>query len=79
MFQFAVSAFFKPVFGRVSHGQQPFRGVGRLRLSFRGCLEPRFGKCSDLRPFFLFLEKKDAVLCGIRASIELLGIYGKNF
>ena len=35
---------------------RPFRGVGRLRLSLRGSLEPHLGKCNDLR-LFLYLYK----------------------
>ena len=30
--RFAIPVF-QPVFGRIDQGQQPFRGVGRLRLS----------------------------------------------
>jgi hypothetical protein len=37
-------------------GQQPFWGVGRLRLSFLGFAEPHLGKCNDLR-LFLFPYK----------------------
>jgi len=55
MFQFAVPAF-ESVFGRMTKGQQPFWGVGRLRLSCKGIREPRFGKCNDLRPF-LYSQK----------------------
>lgn len=33
--RFAVPTF-KPVFGRMAKGQQPFRGVGRLHLSVIG-------------------------------------------
>ena len=50
--QFAVPAS-QLVFGRIDQGQQPFGGVGRLRLSFSGSLEPRLGKCNDSRPFFV--------------------------
>ena len=56
MFQFAVPTI-QSVFDRMVRGQQPFGGVGRLRLSFRGSLEPRSDKCNDLRPFFCFLKK----------------------
>ena len=31
--------------------QQPFWGVGRLRLSLKGCREPHTDKCNDLRLF----------------------------
>ena len=57
---FGVSRFAMPasqlVFGRIDQGQQPFGGVGRLRLSYKGSREPHLGKCNDLRPF-LFPEK----------------------
>ena len=33
------------------YGQQPFRGVGRLRLSFIGIAEPHLDKCIDSRLF----------------------------
>ena len=70
VFQFAMPTF-QSVFGRIGQGQQPFRGVGRLRLSFSGCLEPRLGKCSDSRPF-LYLYKFDENLC--RAGANSRGV-----
>ena len=44
------------VFGHIDQGQQPFGGVGRLRLSFLGFAEPHLGKCNDSRPF-LYSDK----------------------
>jgi len=48
--RFAVPTF-KPVFGRMAKGQQPFRGVGRLRLSRTGIAEPHLGKPQRSTPF----------------------------
>ena len=44
-----VSRFVVPV--SCWYGQQPFRGVGRLRLSFIGIAEPHLDKCIDSRLF----------------------------
>ena len=65
MFQFAIPIL-KSVFGRIGQGQQPFRGVGRLRLSFLGNAEPRLDKCNDLRLFRFY--KIDENLCGTGAD-----------
>ena len=46
-----VSRFVVPV--SCWYGQQPFRGVGRLRLSFLDNAEPRMDKCNDSRLFFI--------------------------
>ncbi len=35
----------------MTNGQQPFWGVGRLRLSCTGIAEPQSDKCNDLRLF----------------------------
>ena len=53
--RFAMPAF-QPVFGRIDQGQQPFGGVGRLRLSVIRHAQPHFGKCNDSRPF-LYSDK----------------------
>ena len=47
----------------MTKGQQPFWGVGRLRLSVMGSREPQDGKCNDSRLFFVFLTKFGKVLC----------------
>ena len=39
------------VFGLMTKGQQPFWGVGRLRLSCTGFAEPRLGKLQRSTPF----------------------------
>ena len=71
MFQFAVPTI-QSAFGRMARGQQPFWGVGRLRLSFRGSLEPRSDKCNDLRPFFVFSKRSRFLAWQGRNSI---GVY----
>jgi hypothetical protein len=38
--------------------------VGRLRLSFLGFAEPRFGKCNDLRLFCILNKNADYCLEG---------------
>ena len=53
--------------------QQPFWGVGRLRLSFSGSLEPRLGKCNDSRPF-LYPYKFGEVLCRARVKLQKINI-----
>ena len=35
-------------------GQQPFWGVGRLRLSCKGIAEPQSDKCNDSRLFYSY-------------------------
>ena len=52
-------------------GQQPFWGVGRLRLSFLGFAEPHLGKCNDLR-LFCILTKFGEVLCG--TGVNSIGV-----
>ena len=49
-----VSRFVVPV--SCWHGQQPFRGVGRLRLSFIGIAEPHLDKCIDSRLSCIFIK-----------------------
>ena len=49
-----VSRFVVPVL--CWYGQQPFRGVGRLRLSFIGIAEPHLDKCIDSRLSCIFKE-----------------------
>ena len=49
-----VSRFVVPV--SCWHGQRPFRGVGRLRLSFIGIAEPHLDKCIDSRLFVFSLN-----------------------
>lgn len=56
MSRFVVSAFF------ADFRQQPVWGVGRLRLSVRGSLEPHLGKCND-SCLFLFPYKIGEVPC----------------
>ena len=48
--RFAVPAF-SPVFGCIAKEQQPFWGVGRLRLSVIGIAEPHLGKPQRSTPF----------------------------
>jgi hypothetical protein len=55
MFQFVVPISWS-VFGRMTEGQQPFWGVGRLRLSSKGIREPQLGKCNDLRLFCILAK-----------------------
>ena len=50
MFQFAMPTFRVGLWS-YDQGQQPFWGVGRLRLSVIGFAEPQGGKCNDLRLF----------------------------
>jgi hypothetical protein len=65
MFQFVVPISWS-VFGRMTEGQQPFWGVGRLRLSSKGIREPQLGKCNDLR---LFCILKKVAYCSIRTKL----------
>ena len=65
--RFAMPAF-QPVFGRIDQGQQPFGGVGRLRLSFSGSLEPRLGKCNDSRPFLFHKKRRDSLWNGTNSK-----------
>ena len=55
-----VSRFVVPVL--CWYGQQPFRGVGRLRLSFIGIAEPHLDKCIDSRLFCIHTNFGE-VLC----------------
>jgi len=66
MFQFVVPISWS-VFGRMTEGQQPFWGVGRLRLSSKGIREPQLGKCNDLR-LFLYLYKIGTNPCRARKN-----------
>ena len=52
VFQFAMPTI-KVGLWSYDQGQQPLGGVGRLRLSFLGIAQPRFGKCNDSRLFCL--------------------------
>ena len=56
-----------PAFGLVLtewFWQQPFWGVGRLRLSCKGFAEPQSGRCGDSRLFYIrfepLLDKKNS-------------------
>ena len=46
----------------MTKGQQPFRGVGRLRLSVIGIAEPHLGKLQRSTPF-LYSYKIGSVHC----------------
>jgi len=61
MFQFAMPTFRVGLWS-YDQGQQPFWGVGRLRLSVIGFAEPQGGKCNDLR-LFCILTKFGEVPC----------------
>ena len=47
----------------MTNGQQPFGGVGRLRLSVIGFAEPRLDKGNDSRLFFVFIQKIGEIHC----------------
>jgi hypothetical protein len=65
MFQFAMPTFRVGLWS-YDQGQQPFWGVGRLRLSFLGFAEPRLDKCNDLRLFFVFSQE----FGGLRIAVQ---------
>jgi hypothetical protein len=70
--RFVVSAFFFADFR-----QQPVWGVGRLRLSVRGSLEPHLGKCNDLR-LFCFLQKL-AWFLAEQGQNSFMSFYARRF
>ncbi len=45
------TGFFKPVFGRMAMGNSPFGAWVVCVYRVEASLEPRVGKCNDLRPF----------------------------
>ena len=56
----------------MTKGQQPFWGVGRLRLSNTGIAEPRLGKLQRSTPF-LFSYKIGSVHCGF-TGLNSIGV-----
>ena len=50
--------------------QQPFWGVGRLRLSCKGIREPHLDKCNDSR-LFCIIQKKSDILCKTRRAPDI--------
>ena len=64
VFQFAIPTS-RSVFGRIGQGQQPLWGVGRLRLSYKGCREPRFDKRDDSRLFCILKNRCSSLLVGL--------------
>lgn len=56
------TGFFKPVFGRMAMGNSPFGAWVVCVYRVEASLEPRVGKCNDLR-LFCILTKFGTVPC----------------
>ena len=59
----------------MTKGQQPFRGVGRLRLSFLGNAEPHVNKCNDSR---LFVFSQNLLDSCFTTRVNFTGVYTKG-
>ena len=69
--QFAVPTAWS-VFGRITKRQQPFWGVGRLRLSNTGIAEPHLGKPQRSTPFLYPYKFGKAHCCF--AGVDSIGV-----